>query len=77
MDDFLREADGLPEWKSVEEQIDIPFEVDLDIIESPQAVPPDIEPGKRIRDFREVELCYYPDVAKTEACRCLRCDVKA
>ena len=77
MDDFLRDADGQPKWEAAEEKIEIPFEVDLDIIESPQAIPPDLSPMDRISDFREVELCYDPEIARIEACRCLRCDVKA
>jgi NADPH-dependent glutamate synthase beta subunit-like oxidoreductase len=40
----------------------------------PQA--PTKAPEKRIRDFGEIELGLSEDVARAEACRCLRCDLE-
>ncbi len=56
--------------------IDIPLEIDEEVIEQPQAVMPEATASERRRDFREVELGYNVQVAMAEARRCMRCDVK-
>ena len=38
--------------------------------------PPKLELGKRLKNFLEVECALTPEMAKTEACRCLRCDLE-
>lgn len=76
MDLALRTAKGEKPWQAVEEKIDIPFEVDEDIVEQPQAKNPELAPEVRRRDFAEVELGFDMETAMMEARRCIRCDVK-
>ncbi|MEI6808539.1 MAG: NADH-ubiquinone oxidoreductase-F iron-sulfur binding region domain-containing protein [bacterium] len=37
---------------------------------------PELTVEKRRKNFAEVEMCIKPEDAKTEACRCLRCDLE-
>lgn len=59
-----------------EEKIEIPFEVDEETFETPQARMPELPAKERKKDFREVETGYTLETAMAEARRCLRCDVK-
>jgi NADH-quinone oxidoreductase subunit F len=56
--------------------MDIPFEVDEDTVEQPQAKISELAPEERRRDFAEVELGFDLETAVMEARRCIRCDVK-
>ncbi len=76
IDRTLRAVKGEKPWEVVEEKIDIPFEVDEELIETPQPAMPELSAAERRRDFREVELGYGLKEAMAEARRCLRCDVK-
>jgi NADH-quinone oxidoreductase subunit F len=74
MDKALREIKGEAPWKAVQEKIDIPFEVDEDTVEQPQAKMPALAPENRGKNFAEVELGFNPETAVREARRCIRCD---
>ena len=76
MDRALRTARGEKPWEEAADEIDIPFEVDEDIIEQLQARIPELSPVERRLVFQEVELGYDRETAMREACRCVRCDVK-
>jgi len=77
IDMAIRQANGEKPWISpVDETIDIPFEVDEDVIEQPQAAMPEAPAMERRRDFREVELGYSLKIATAEARRCMRCDAE-
>jgi NADH-quinone oxidoreductase subunit F len=76
MDQALRAAKEETPWKAFEEKIDIPFEVDEDTVEQPQAKMPELDPENRCRNFAEVELGYDRETALREACRCIRCDAE-
>ena len=75
IDEAIRSAKGEQPWiPPAEEKIDIPFEVDEEAVEQPQAVAREVEPNVRRRDFREAELGYTFETALAEARRCMRCD---
>ncbi|GAB4346419.1 MAG: hypothetical protein Kow0099_27590 [Candidatus Abyssubacteria bacterium] len=77
IDETLREANGEKPWVApIDGAIDIPFEIDEEVIERPQARMREAHPTERRRDFREVELGYTPALALEEARRCMRCDMK-
>jgi NADH-quinone oxidoreductase subunit F len=57
-----------------EEVIDIPLKVNEEPVKRPQTPMPEALPKVRRTDFREVELGYTLEMARAEACRCLRCD---
>jgi hypothetical protein len=77
IDTALRTAKGEPPWVAPsEDQIDIPFEVDEETMEQPQAKMPEVEPSVRRKDFSEVELGYTLETAMAEARRCMRCDAR-
>ncbi|HPJ94631.1 MAG TPA: NADH-quinone oxidoreductase subunit NuoF [Deltaproteobacteria bacterium] len=75
VDEAIRAKNGEPAYEAPkEEKIQIPFEVDEDVIETPKAIMPELDAATRIKSFVEVELGYSKEVAYKEACRCLRCD---
>ena len=76
IDTALRAAKGEKPFEPVVEKIDIPFEVDEELVETPQPAMPEASPVERRQEFIEVELGYSLDMAMAEARRCLRCDVK-
>ena len=77
VDEAIREKNGEPAYVAPkEEKIDIPFEVDEEVIETPKAAMPELDTASRIKSFVEVELGYSKEVAYKEACRCLRCDAE-
>lgn len=76
MDKALREAKGEKPWEEIKESIDIPFEVDEDTHEQPQARIRELAPDFRRTSFAEVELGYDPETAILESRRCVRCDAK-
>jgi NADH-quinone oxidoreductase subunit F len=77
IDNAIREKNGEPPWEAPEEEtIIIPFEIDEDSEEQPQAVMPELDAAGRKTNFDEVELGYAIETAVKEACRCLRCDAE-
>ena len=77
IDNAIREKNGEPPWEAPEEEkIDIPFEIDEESEEQPQAAMPELGAAARKANFDEVELGYDIETAIKEACRCLRCDAE-
>jgi NADH-quinone oxidoreductase subunit F len=77
IDAAIREANGeAPYVTPASEQIEIPFVIDEETEERPQAAMPELDAASRIKDFAEVELGYTREEAIKEACRCLRCDAE-
>jgi len=75
IDEAVRTANGEGPWQApATERIDIPAEVDEDIISRPMTRVPELDAAARRGDFSEVELTYTLAEAVAEACRCLRCD---
>ncbi|MBU4074005.1 MAG: hydrogenase, partial [Proteobacteria bacterium] len=59
-----------------EEKIVIPFVLDEENPEAPQAKMPEVHGDERKQSFIEVELGFTREEAGKEAARCLRCDVE-
>ncbi|MBU2252041.1 MAG: FAD-dependent oxidoreductase [Proteobacteria bacterium] len=59
-----------------EEKIVIPFVLDEENPEAPQAKMPEVHGNERKQSFIEVELGFTREEAGKEAARCLRCDVE-
>jgi NADH-quinone oxidoreductase subunit F len=77
MDDHIRKINGEPAYvEPPEDKIEIPFIIDEEAVEAPQAKMPELHGPERKRNFKEVELGYLRDIAIQEACRCLRCDAE-
>ena len=77
MDSYIRKINGEPAYvEPPEEKIEIPFIIDEESVEAPQAKMPELHGPERKRNFKEVELGYLREVAIQEACRCLRCDAE-
>jgi NADH-quinone oxidoreductase subunit F len=77
IDETIRAANCEKAWTPPKEEVvQIPFEVDEEAVETPQAKMPELAPAARKGDFREVETGYTLDVAIAEARRCMRCDGK-
>jgi len=77
IDKAIREKNGEPPWEAPEEEkIDIPFEIDEETEEQPQAAMPELAAAGRKVNFDEVELGYDIETAIKEASRCLRCDAE-
>ncbi|RJP66491.1 MAG: NADH-quinone oxidoreductase subunit NuoF [Candidatus Abyssobacteria bacterium SURF_17] len=77
IDMAIREENGEKPWVPPSDgTIDIPFEVDEEVVERPQAAMPEVAALDRRRDFREVEFGYTKKIAMAEARRCMRCDAK-
>ena len=77
IDSAIRVANGEPAYVAPpEEQIEIPFIIDEESEECPQAAMPELETAKRLKNFLEVELGYTKEEAIKEAVRCLRCDAE-
>ncbi len=77
IDSYIRKLNGEPEYKMPEnEKIDIPFEVDEEVIETPKTEMPELTLKARAGNFDEVETGYNKKLAYKEACRCLRCDAE-
>jgi NADH-quinone oxidoreductase subunit F len=75
IDTSIRVTHGEKPWVApAEEIIDIPSRVDEEPAEQPQVPMPETPPKVRRTDFREAELGYILEMARAEACRCLRCD---
>jgi hypothetical protein len=77
MDNTIRKLNGEPAYEEpAEEKIDIPFIIDEESEEAPQAKMPELHGPDRKRNFKEVELGYKKMIAVLEASRCLRCDAE-
>jgi NADH-quinone oxidoreductase subunit F len=77
VDASIRVKNNEPAYKEpAEEKIDIPFEVDEEVVETPRAAMPELAAVDRAANFKEVELGYTKETAFKEACRCLRCDAE-
>jgi NADH-quinone oxidoreductase subunit F len=77
IDSAIRSGNGEPPWEApAEEIIDIPFEIDEETEELPQAAMPELDAVERKTNFKEVELGYEIEKAIKEASRCLRCDAE-
>jgi len=77
MDACIRKMNGEPAYvEPPEEKIDIPFIIEEESEEAPQAKMPELHGPDRKRNFKEVELGYKKLVAVLEASRCLRCDAE-
>ena len=77
IDGSIRKQNGEPAWvPPAEEQIHIPFVIDEETEECPQALMPELEADVRRKNFLEVELGYARDLAIKESSRCLRCDAE-
>jgi NADH-quinone oxidoreductase subunit F len=77
IDKTIRDNNGEPPWEAPEEEkIVIPFEIDEDTEEQPQAVMPELDAADRRTNFSEVERGYSIEDAIREASRCLRCDAE-
>ena len=77
MDSYIRKISGEPAYvEPPEDKIEIPFIIDEESVEAPQAKMPELHGPERKRNFKEVELGYLREVAIQEACRCLRCDAE-
>ena len=75
IDTSIRVTHGEKPWIApAEEMIDIPLRVHEEPVEQPQIPMPEAQPKVRRTDFREVKLGYTLEMARAEACRCLRCD---
>jgi NADH-quinone oxidoreductase subunit F len=75
IDTSIRVTHGEKPWIApAEEMIDIPIRADEEPVVQPQIPMPEALPKVRRTDFREAELGYTPELARAEACRCLRCD---
>jgi NADH-quinone oxidoreductase subunit F len=77
IDACIRKVNGEPAYvEPPEDEIEVPFIVDEESIEMPQARMPELAAQNRKRDFAEVELGFGREEAIREACRCLRCDAE-
>jgi hypothetical protein len=77
MDNYIRKVNGEPAYEEPEEEkIDVPFIIDEETVEMPQAKMPEMHPLERKTNFKEVEVGFLREVAIREACRCLRCDAE-
>jgi NADH-quinone oxidoreductase subunit F len=77
VDGFIRATNNEPAYRMPpEEEIEIPFEVDEEVVETPRGKMPELKKSERMISFKEVELGYSKKTAYKEACRCLRCDAE-
>jgi NADH-quinone oxidoreductase subunit F len=77
IDAYIRQINGEPAYEAPpEEEIKIPFIIEEESEEAPQAKMPELHGPDRKRNFKEVELGYKKLVAIMEASRCLRCDAE-
>ena len=77
MDADARAKNGEPPYvPPPQEVIEVPFIVDEETEDRPQAEMPMLGPDLRKDNFREVDLGYDLETALKEATRCLRCDAE-
>jgi NADPH-dependent glutamate synthase beta subunit-like oxidoreductase len=77
VDASIRARNNEPAYRIPQDEvIEIPFEVDEEVIETPKAKMSELKKSERMISFKEVELGYSKKTAYKEACRCLRCDAE-
>jgi NADH-quinone oxidoreductase subunit F len=77
VDASIRAWNNEPAYREPEaDKIDIPFEVNEELVVTPKEFMPEKEIAARVANFAEVELGYTKEKAYKEACRCLRCDAE-
>jgi NADH-quinone oxidoreductase subunit F len=77
MDAYIRKINNEPAYvEPPDEFIEVPFVIDEESEEAPQARMPEMHIPDRKRNFKEVELGYKKMIAVLEASRCLRCDAE-
>ncbi|HVO66848.1 MAG TPA: NADH-quinone oxidoreductase subunit NuoF [Syntrophales bacterium] len=77
IDAYIRKVNNEPAYvEPPDEYIEVPFVIDEESEEAPQARMPEMHIPDRKRNFKEVELGYKKMIAVLEASRCLRCDAE-
>ncbi len=77
IDAYIRKVNNEPAYvEPPDEFIEVPFVIDEESEEAPQARMPEMHAPDRKRNFKEVELGYKKMIAVLEASRCLRCDAE-
>ncbi|HYA15651.1 MAG TPA: FAD-dependent oxidoreductase [Syntrophales bacterium] len=77
IDAYIRKVNNEPAYvEPPDEFIEVPFVLDEETEEAPQARMPEMHIPDRKRNFKEVELGYKKMIAVLEASRCLRCDAE-
>jgi NADH-quinone oxidoreductase subunit F len=75
IDAAIRQAKDQKPWQDPwDEEIEIPLEMDEQVVEQPQTAMPTLAADERKRSFAEVEQGYTLEMAMAEARRCRRCD---
>jgi NADH-quinone oxidoreductase subunit F len=76
IDRLLALKSGRDPYAETLEKIQVTMTLPKEVIETPMAEIPKLDPEERIKDFTaEVELGFDEETAKKECGRCLRCDV--
>ncbi|MDP2607098.1 MAG: NADH-quinone oxidoreductase subunit NuoF [Deltaproteobacteria bacterium] len=76
IDRYLAKKAGREPHAETLEKIQVTMTLPKEVIETPMAEIPKLDPEERIKDFTaEVELGFDEETAKKECGRCLRCDV--
>ncbi len=76
IDEYIRAKNNEPAWEEPEmDKIDIPTDVDEDIIETPRFAKEHLKIKDLAGSFEEVDKGLSKKNAKLEANRCLRCDL--
>ena len=76
IDRYLAKKAGREPHAETFEKIQVTMTLPKEVIETPMAEIPKLDPEERIKDFTaEVELGFDEETAKKECGRCLRCDV--
>jgi len=76
IDRYLAKKAGREPHAESLEKIQVTMTLPKEVIETPMAEIPKLDPAERIKDFAaEVELGFDEETAKKECGRCLRCDV--
>jgi NADPH-dependent glutamate synthase beta subunit-like oxidoreductase len=78
IDEYIRAKNNEPAWQEPqEEKIDIPTDLDEDIVETPRFAKEHLKIKDLVGDFEEVDKGFSKKNAKLEANRCLRCDLSS
>jgi len=76
IDRYLARKNGREPHQETWERIQVTMTLPKEVIETPMAEIPKLDPEERIKDITaEVELGFDEETAKKECGRCLRCDV--
>jgi NADPH-dependent glutamate synthase beta subunit-like oxidoreductase len=78
IDEYIREKNGEPAWQAPDEEvIEIPRDIEEDIVETPRFAQEHHRPKELAGNFEEVDRGFSKKNAKLEANRCLRCDLSS